>query len=185
MATIEKRNIEIRSQKEKLENKIFEQRSFIIKKFKKDNYENGEGVYKEYSSKQIDELDEYWDKMRYLYTPNHKSIEPFYNISGIFDKRYIPYEFMENFLRPKFYNEIYRFAFQDKTYLSEILHNIKQPLTIVKKVEGMYYDKDFNNISFERAVKLACDFIECGNEILIKPNLSTMGKGIKFFKRPT
>lgn len=115
-----------------------------------------------------------------MYKSDYASVEPFYNISGIFDKRYIPYEFMENFLRPQLYKESFRAAFQDKTYLSEIFSNIRQPKTVVKKIEGLYYDDKFEHISLDSAVNCAYNVLRSGKEILIKPNLSTMGMGIKF-----
>lgn len=186
MKKIEVRKKEIEEKASLRDKKILKQRDFITKKFKKENYGVGrENLYKEFSNEEIAELDRFWSRTNHIYRPDYKSIEPFYNISGIFDSRYIPYEFMENYLRPQFYNEAYRAAFQDKTYLSEIFSNVKQPTTVVRKVEGIFYDENFKKISLEMAVNKAYNFTKVGREILIKPNLSTMGMGIKFLQTPT
>lgn len=188
-------NFELRSKKlqesqDALEQKILRQRNFIINKFCKESYgkeaEGGDEIlYKKFTDDEKKELDEFWSRLSFLYKADYDSIEPFYNISGIFDKRYIPYEFMENYLRPQFYKEAYRAAFQDKTYLGQLFSDIKQPRVIVRKVEGLYYNEKFENISLENAINDAYNYSRSGKEMLIKPNLSTMGMGIKFLSTPS
>lgn len=137
----------------------------------------------EFSREQKKELCEFWNEYNFLYEFDYDSVYPYYLISGKFDCRYIPLEFMETFIRPNLFKESYRLAFQDKAYLHKLMPDVKQPENIIMKVESLYYDQGFQQISMIEAIELCLEALEKGEEIVLKPNTLYLGKGIKFYKK--
>ena len=131
------------------------------------------------------EVRAFWKPYSFLYDFDPASIEPFYSLSGIFDPRYIPLEFMEIFLRRNFVPESYRMALQDKALLSKMLPDFPQPFNVVKKVEGIYYTQDFHRITLDDAADACLACLNNGEELLYKPTDQTTGNGIFFLREAT
>lgn len=76
-----------------------------------------------------------------------------------------------------FYNKLeLRKAYEDKALLNVLFPNVKQPITIFKNINGIYYNDLFSIISLEESVA------RCrGKKVIIKPSIdSGGGKNIHF-----
>ena len=107
------------------------------------------------TAEQKAEVDAFWGKYKFVADMGYDAWKTYYNRSGIWDPRYVPYYFLKKFIRPSTAPENYIFAFQNKAYLPKLLANARQPQTIVRRVEGIYYNSQFQKISLEEAVDLA------------------------------
>lgn len=149
----------------------------MIRKYKKDGDID-------LTEEQKREIDEFWKKYEFAFKPNYDTFKIYMNRTGKFDPRYLPHGIRQSFLSHYLSDENYRVAFQNKAYLSKIYHNIKQPVIVIRKIEGIYYDKDYQQISLEEAVDI-CEERLKEVEIVIKPSGLSGGKGVVFLKKAT
>lgn len=95
-----------------------------------------------------------------------------------FDPRYIPDNIWYGKIYPYFNNIIAQIALTDKCFLNTLFPDVKQPNTIVKNIDGHFYDANMMLISKNDAVNLCLS----QTEWLIKPSTNTgCGKGVQFF----
>lgn len=139
---------------------------------------------RELTAEQKAEVDAFWGKYRFVADMGYDAWKTYYNRSGIWDPRYVPYYFLKKFIRPTTAPQNYIFAFQNKAYLPKLLPNAKQPATIVRRVEGIYYNSAFQKITLEEAVAL-CEERLKSREIVVKPSGLAGGKGVEFVKEAT
>lgn len=100
--------------------------------------------------------------------------------NGIEDVRYIPENIFYKKIEP-FYNrkELYR-AYTDKNTYDRIFHGMEMPLTIIRNINGRYYDKNYKPISLVEAIEVVCSFLPKNERIVIKPSIcSGGGKSVK------
>lgn len=70
------------------------------------------------------------------------------------------------------------YGFNDKNYYSKIFEDIKQPKVLVRKINGIVFDENYNQISIDSAFTL----ITSEEEVICKPSQETgSGRGIQFF----
>lgn len=131
------------------------------------------------------EIDKFWEKYRFLMKMDYRSHKVFYNRSGIFDPKYIPPFLMRYFIRANLVPEAYAYPFQNKAYIPFIMSQAKQPETVVRKVEGVYYNGAFAKITKEEAVDICLGILEGGREIVVKPSGLSGGKGVEFLASAT
>lgn len=99
--------------------------------------------------------------------------------NGIEDPRYIPNTMYYTTIDQHFNNRKLGWGFNDKNYYSRIFHGIKQPQTLVRNVNGILLDKDYNLITTNEAV----DVIKEEKEVVCKPTLETgSGRDVCFWK---
>lgn len=132
------------------------------------------------TQEQIDEIDKFWKKYEFMGKIDYRAFKTFYNRSGIFDPKYIPHYVLRFFLRPNTAPLKYSTAFQNKAYLTKLIANAKQPETVIRKVEGIYYNEEFERISRNEAVDICMDVLNGGREIVVKPSGLAGGKGVEF-----
>ena len=130
------------------------------------------------------EVDAFWGKYKFVVDMGYDAWKTYYNRSGIWDPRYVPYYFLKKFIRPTTAPQNYIFAFQNKAYLPKLLPNAKQPKTIVRRVEGIYYNSAFQKITLEEAAALCAERLQT-REIVVKPSGLAGGKGVEFVKEAT
>ena len=136
------------------------------------------------TAEQKAEVDAFWGKYKFVADMGYNAWKTYYNRSGIWDPRYVPYYFLKKFIRPTTAPESYIIAFQNKAYLPKLLANAKQPLTIVRRVEGIYYNTRFEKITQDEALDLALARLQ-EREIVVKPSGLAGGKGVEFFSQAT
>lgn len=100
-------------------------------------------------------------------------------MNDVFDPRYIPNDLYYSVIDQHFNNRKLGYGFNDKNYYSKIFDDIPQPKTVIRKINSMLYDEDYNLISIERGVEL----LEEHTEVICKPSQeSGSGRGIEFIK---
>lgn len=137
------------------------------------------------TAEEKEEIDRFWSKYEFLGEINYDSFKTYYNRSGIADPRYMPQYIYSYFLRPNTVPDRYLVPFQNKAYLQNILCTAKQPELIVRKVEGIYYNSDFEHITRKKAVNICLEVLESGREIVVKPSGKAGGKGVEFLSSAT
>ena len=66
------------------------------------------------TAEQKAEVDAFWGKYKFVADMGYNAWKTYYNRSGIWDPRYVPYYFLKKFIRPSTAPENYIFAFQNK-----------------------------------------------------------------------
>lgn len=130
------------------------------------------------------EIDAFWSKYEFAFKVNYDTFKVYMNRTGKFDPRYIPYGVRRGFIASHIRNDDYRWAFQNKAYFPNIYPNVKQPRMICRRLEGLFYDGNFNRITFKRVVELCLKALE-KTEIVIKPSTLSGGKGVVFLSSAT
>ncbi|MEG1362737.1 MAG: sugar-transfer associated ATP-grasp domain-containing protein [Lachnospiraceae bacterium] len=130
-------------------------------------------------------IKEYWDRYSFAYDVDYNAFKTFYNRTGVFDVHFIPHHVRTKFLSPYLTPEKYKRAFLNKAYSSKLMKNERHPNTIVRKVEGIYYNTEFERIPKDEAIKICLDKLESGREIVIKPSGKSGGKGVEFMAKAT
>ena len=111
------------------------------------------------------EVPTYWHQ--YLYSRN-----------GVYSEKYIPASIYNSELIYRLNKYQFRHAYVDKGFYDTLFPDINRPKTIVKNVNGYYYD-EHNALTPEEAVE------RCSNlkEAIIKPTLEgTWGQGVKLIR---
>jgi hypothetical protein len=122
------------------------------------------------------EVKVYWKK----YTDKFKTDWNRYYSSrnGIYDVRYIPDDLYFTKIDPHFNNKKMTSGLVDKNYHDILFSHAKQAVTIVKKINGFYYDANFKIIDKNEVVRLCLEY----PRLIIKPAvLSGNSKGIEFW----
>lgn len=140
---------------------------------------------KSLTSEQIAEIDAFWSKYEFLGKIDYSAFKTYYNRSGIFSPKYLPQYIYSYFLRPNTVPDNYMVPFQNKAYLPNLMGNVKQPEMIVRKIDNIYYNGNFDHITRGQAVKICLDTLQKGTEIVVKPSGKGGGKGVEFLSGAT
>lgn len=117
--------------------------------------------------------------------------KPYYRVSckwaryyaaknGVFDPRYIPNDLYYTKIDQYFNNRKLGYGFNDKNYYTKIFSGIKQPETVIRKINGMIFDENYNPLSVEQAKDKVLQY----DEVICKPSQeSGSGRGIMFFDK--
>lgn len=101
------------------------------------------------------------------------SHEYFYSRTGVFSKYYIPTNFYMVELMGRANRWPFIPAYGDKNLAGLLLPNVKQPHTILKRMNGYYYFEG-EAVSEKEAIERSKNL----TDVLIKPALSSQGRGI-------
>lgn len=100
--------------------------------------------------------------------------------NGKFDPRYIPNTLYYTKIDQHFNARKLGYGFNDKNYYSRLFPTVKQPITIVRNIGGLFFDERYNQITIEEA----CFRVATEPEVIVKPSReSGSGRGIIFLKR--
>lgn len=160
--------------KEKEFDKKVEGRKSYLLKYQKENDID-------LTEEQKREIDSFWGKYKFALPPDYDTVKTFMNRSGIFDPRYLPSGVRVYFLNPYWLPKMYSGAFQNKAYLAKIYQNVKQPVTVIRKIAGFYYDEQYQKISLDEALDI-CEERMKKTEIVVKPSGMQGGKGVVFLE---
>lgn len=100
--------------------------------------------------------------------------------NNIYDVRYIPDDLYYTVIDQHFNNRKYSFGMMDKNYFSLLFSDVKQPVNVIRKINGIFYDGLYNLISLQKALDICLE----NERLIIKPSVGTGGaKGIKFWSQ--
>lgn len=116
----------------------------------------------------------YWE--RFGYVPEEFWFEFSGSRDHVMDPRMIPLDLLYNEIVPYLNNMQLRTAVSDKAYCDTWFPDVKQAVTVCRRVSGIYYDDSMNIISEDEAVKLCLD---SPGFLFVKPAVYThSSKGI-------
>lgn len=124
------------------------------------------------------QVKQYW----YQYTKKFKWHWHRYYSSrnGIYDVRYIPDDLYYTVIDQHFNNRKFGWGVNDKNYYQIWFPEVKQPETVVRRINGIFYDESYRIISLNKAIDLCLN----NKSLVIKPSVDTGGgKGIIFWER--
>ena len=98
--------------------------------------------------------------------------------NGQFDPRYIPNDLYYTKIDQYFNSRKLGYGFNDKNYYSRIFAGIKQPEIVVRKINSLIFDENYQQITAEEAKERILHH----DEVICKPSQETgSGRGIQFF----
>lgn len=100
----------------------------------------------------------------------------FSQLNGIHSDRYLSMDLYYFFVIPALNRHDFKDAYLDKNIYSTLFPNVRQPLAVVKNMNGCYYrdDEEISRTQAIAAVKAA------GGELMIKPTVETCnGEGVE------
>lgn len=101
-----------------------------------------------------------------------------YSRNGLYSEKYIPASIYNSEIVYRLNKFQFRHAYVDKGFYDTLFPDINRPKTIVKNVNGYYYD-DRSFISLNDAMERCCNL----EEAIIKPTLGgTWGRGVQLIK---
>ena len=111
---------------------------------------------------------------------NFEWIQFYSHCYGAFDPRYIPDDLYYTTIDRHLNNQRLGRGLADKNYLSRLYPEIRQPVTVLRKINGHYCDADYCPLTEAEAIK------SCNNyrELVIKPTVETHGgDNVTFWQR--
>lgn len=123
------------------------------------------------SIKQIDEIREYYSSFGFK-NINTKWHKVYTHLSGEFHKEYIPEDLFYNVIIPNLNMTKMQIALTDKNLLDKLFYGTKQPDTIIKNINGIYYENKKNEIIEIKEVLNECN--KCSS-LIIKPSVDSGG----------
>ncbi|MCQ2802429.1 MAG: hypothetical protein MJ225_01955 [Bacilli bacterium] len=103
-------------------------------------------------------------------------------MTGKFDPRYIPEDIMQTKIDQHFNSRKLSYGFNDKNNYSLIFSKFKQPKTLVRKIDSLLFDENYELLTSKKAM----DIILKNDEVIVKPSQDTGGgKNIKFYNTKT
>lgn len=116
-------------------------------------------------------------KMWGAFTNNisYKEFEVFKYFNG-FDARYLSHNLYLPLIARTLNNFYYTKFFEDKGLSGHISSNVKFPESIVRCIDGEYYDADFKQISRSRAIDICKSAMDYG--LIIKPSRESAGQSV-------
>ena len=99
--------------------------------------------------------------------------------NGNFDPRYIPNDLYYTKIDQYFNSRKLGYGFNDKNYYSKIFDGIKQPETLLRKINGLLFDAEYRQITADEGRAILKKY----GEFICKPSQeSGSGRGIEFVK---
>ena len=116
------------------------------------------------TKEQKEEVYKTWKRKKYV---DIRSFELYYSATGIFDPNICPEMLFRIALDPCLNSRELNLAWADKCYFDRFSPETNWPHSIVRNVNGVFYDHDYNIISAEQAKELVVEEKNC----IIKPSL--------------
>ena len=119
----------------------------------------------------------YWRQFR-VRVPKRFWFDLLANENRPFSPKYIPDDLWFGRIIPHYNNLIFAKALQDKCLYATLFPDVRQPVTVVKNIAGVFYDGEMHLLSREEAIARC----HGRGRILAKPSVSTgMGNNIRFY----
>lgn len=111
-------------------------------------------------------------------------VQLYTNKTGVFDPAYVGSDLHYYYTEWNKIDFDYLRAFLDKNYMDIVLPCVKHPVTLLRKVHGLYLDADFNKITQEDAVNILYENRNPGAVVKIS-RMSCGGAGVQFISEDT
>lgn len=111
-------------------------------------------------------------------------VQLYTNKTGVFDPAYVGSDLHYYYTEWNKIDFDYLRAFLDKNYMDIVLPCIKHPVTLLRKIHGIYLDADFKKISKEDAVNILYENRNPGAVVKIS-RISCGGAGVQFISEET
>ena len=122
------------------------------------------------------EVKKYWGQLKYSDVRWHQY---FKNEFG-FDKKFVPTDLFYYLIEPVLNPRNYALLIQNKGLYNFFFPYFKQPESLIKNIDGLFYDQSMNLMSLDKAVKL---LLEYDKRFVIKPTVdSARGDGVLLVK---
>ena len=125
-----------------------------------------------------EEIEPYWKKYGVRTSINYQK---YYSMGDIkkFNKHLIPNNLWVRRIVPHYNSLLYAAGFQDKCLHNLFFPGVKRPETLVKNINGVFYDDQLNLMTQKQAEKI---LLEYGERFIVKPSVgSSQGRGIRFY----
>ena len=107
--------------------------------------------------------------------------EFFYSINGKLDRGYIPVPVYKLYIEPRLNKNQFAPTFEDKNSYDKFFDDIVTPATVLRKINGLYYDIEYRRVADPARLIAQLDNYQ---KLIIKPSVdSGAGKGILIFSR--
>lgn len=123
------------------------------------------------SEKQKKDITDYW-KGYGIRIKDFSQFQWYYGKTGIEDPRFIPQDIWKNVILPYYNRKEYEPVYKNKYLFDTFLPKCSFPKTIVKRADGLFYDKYGKTITEQQAVQL----ITAYSEVIVK-NATDTGQG--------
>ncbi len=121
------------------------------------------------------QIKEFWSPYKKI---SYKWAQYYYAMNDHFDCRYIPNDLYYTIIDQHFNSRKLGYGFNDKNYYSKIFAGIKQAEIVVRKINGLIFDENYNQLSIQEAKQKILNL----DEVICKPSQETgSGRGIEFF----
>lgn len=129
---------------------------------------------------EVRQINEFWSRYKFAYPEiDYESFKIFKNRVG-FSPLHLPPGICSVFLRPNLVDPNYKISFQNKGMLARLYPDIRQPVTVVRRMNGAYYDEKYHKISLKKVLLICSQAIASGQELILKPSGMGGGRGIQF-----
>lgn len=103
--------------------------------------------------------------------------------SGVYSDQYVSMDLYLYYILPCLNRFEFWYTYTDKNFFSDLFPEVNQPSTVIKCMNGLFYDSNRVQLSYEEAVKL-CDRVNF--DCIIKPTLRTSdGRGVSLLHKPS
>lgn len=140
------------------------------------------------TAQEREELEEFWSQ--YL-TPELLSILIDYRYYDLYNSvrregepiyQYLPDSFYQAFVDEYFTNPQHSAPCDDKNMYDMYFHDLKRPVTVFRKIEGLLLDANYEALTLKQVVDKCRD---CGEVVLKPAKFSAGGRGILFWNAET
>ena len=112
-------------------------------------------------------------KRRYKYS--YATHQLYLSVTGKFDARIIPEDLFRIYIEPQMNEITHRKVFANKAYFDKMLPSANLPKTVVRNFGGIFFDSNYNFITYEQATEIVNGY----SELVYKKAIETgSGRGV-------
>lgn len=124
---------------------------------------------------------EYFKKYGFRYSS--LTSELYYMYNGIRSEKYIPASLYYYYIAPYLMKMDFIHAYDDKCVYSKLFPNMKQPVWVMKNMNGRFYIPNPHSYNGEEEISMieAIDYMKSQGKRVIKPTLTGGGQGVQLY----
>ena len=105
-----------------------------------------------------------------IYTEWHQA---YIATNGIEDYKYVPEDIFYKIIEPRLNRLSLKQAYEDKNNYNKVFTHITTPITILRNINGFFYDGEYKLLTFQEAINKFREVYN--NKLVIKPTLNSGG----------